>query len=87
MQGSRFSLTSSSVYSEGTDMRINQLKEPGVLSCVHRIDTTFMISQHQHQCIVCGILYECKKMMSAEYVSNMIDVYYANKNSTSDAIL
>jgi hypothetical protein len=60
MQGSRFSLTSSSVYSEGTDMRINQLKEPGVLSCVHRIDTTFMISQHQHQCIVCGILYECK---------------------------
>ena len=60
MQGSRFSLTSFSVYSEGTDTRINQLKEPGVLSCVHRIDTTFMISQHQHQCIVCGILYECK---------------------------
>jgi hypothetical protein len=30
MQGSRFSLTSSSVYSEGTDMRINQLKEPGI---------------------------------------------------------
>jgi hypothetical protein len=30
MQGSRFSLTSSSVNSEGTDMRINQLKEPGI---------------------------------------------------------
>ena len=28
--GPRFSLTSSSVYSEGTNMRINQLKEPGI---------------------------------------------------------
>jgi len=45
-----------------------------------------MNSQYQHQCIVCGILYTVK-MISAEYVSNMIDVHYANKNSTSDAIL
>ena len=37
-------------------MRINQLKEPGVLSCVHRIDTTFMISPHQHQCMFTGTI-------------------------------